>query len=102
MQSFDLMKLGKPNTSIIQNLCFMQDAPGKQQDACNSEEDTHSIFANSPIVDCEVTGKKSSNNSGSGNNSAQTTPLSGLPSGGSGGETSKQQTFESVMKSKGH
>jgi hypothetical protein len=23
MQSFDLMKLGKPNTRIIQNLCFM-------------------------------------------------------------------------------
>lgn len=101
MKSFDLMKLSKPTKSVLQSLNLAEEE--KQPQRAESDDDHSSIFANSPIVNCEITGKKSAKtSSGSGSNSANHTPISGgQDSAGGANATNKQQTFESVMKSKG-
>jgi hypothetical protein len=99
MKSYELMGLTSKPKNIIQNLCLQQEARASLK--ANSEEDEErSIFANSPIVLNADIGKKSAKSNGSCN-SAHLTPVSGDKSGPSG-ETSKQQTFESMMRSGGH
>lgn len=59
----------------------------------NESEEENSIFANSPIANCEITGKKKGSSSGSSEHSG--TPLSSNPGKS---DPAKQQTFASVMK----
>ena len=67
MQSFDLMKISKSKTSIIENLRAAHSAH-VSSNAGNesSEEEENSIFANSPIAYGDNTSKRSKNSGSSG------------------------------------
>ena len=95
MRSYDLMRISKPAQSLIQNLQLEKKANEEAKQGANNEEvqEENSIFANSPIANCEITGKKKGSSSGNSEHSG--TPNSAKPEKDS---SAKQQTFASVMK----
>lgn len=102
MHSFNLMKLTKPKTSIIENFSTMEDNSAQAGSTAQEESDyENTVFFNSPItysqgtraskIEClsSSTGNSAANSGKSTNNAAVVVPK-------------QEQSFASVMQQKGH